>query len=173
MSSNVTQSSLGGLPLEFQKKLIALLERLEGRIAFPYDDADGKRVGGPHGKRTISGNLTIGIGWNLEQNPLPDHIIDEMAVWMLERMRRELTNAHPWILKLDEARQIALLLMAYQMGVGGLLKFRKMLDAIKEGRWEEAEKEALDSGWGRRFTARARFTAYILRTGVIPSEDLI
>lgn len=166
MSSNVTQSSLGGLPLEFQKKLIALLERLEGRIPYPYDDADGMRVGGPYGKRTISGNLTIGIGWNLEQNPIPDEIIYQMTNYMIVEVYDELSKVLPWFrTELDDARQIALFTMAYQMGVPRLLMFKKMLAAIKDQNWVAAHDEALDSKWGKMFPSRASKTAAVILTG--------
>lgn len=148
--------------------LIRLLERLEGKRAFPYDDADGMRVGGPKGKRTIDGNLTIGIGWNLEVNPLPDHIIYEMTGWMVARMYDELMKAVPWVrTQLDDNRQTALMLMAYQMGVGGVLRFEDMWKALRDKDWNAAAEEALDSGWARRFRSRARFIAEILRTGQI------
>ena len=66
------------------------------------------------------------------------------------------------------ARAIVLLSMAYQMGVGGLLKFRKMLAAIEDNDWPEAEKQALDSRWAKQTPDRAKRHAEILRTGVMP-----
>lgn len=151
------------------KTLVQLLERLEGKREWPYDDADGKRVGGPFGKRSVEGNLTIGIGWNLETNPLPDHIIYEMTQWMIARMYEDLTKALPWVAtQLDDNRRAALILMAYQMGVGGVLRFRKMLDALRSAQWDKAAEEALDSNWARKFQSRARFTVGILRTGRLP-----
>jgi len=156
---------------EFHATLARLLEKFEGRVPYPYDDEDGKRVGGKRGKPFITGNLTIGVGWNLEENPLPDSIIDAMTDWMIRRTYNELTQRLPWIVKLNWQRQVALMLMAYQMGIGGLLKFRKMLDALEKEDWVRAQYEALDSAWGRKFKTRASYIANILRSGRIVDEE--
>ena len=52
--------------------------------------------------------------------------------------------------------------MAYQMGVPGLLRFKKMLSALEAGDWKTAEKEALDSLWARQTPRRAREVASLL-----------
>ena len=55
--------------------------------------------------------------------------------------------------------------MAYQIGVNGLLKFKKMISAIEFGDWEEAERQALDSKWAKQTPARAHRHAKVIRTG--------
>jgi len=57
----------------------------------------------------------------------------------------------------------ALLNMAYQLGVSGLLNFSKMLTALQAGDREEAAREALDSLWAKQTPNRARRVALLLR----------
>ncbi len=52
--------------------------------------------------------------------------------------------------------------MAYQLGVRGLLKFRKMWAALSKGDWHEASVQALDSRWAKQTPARAKRHARIL-----------
>ena len=78
----------------------------------------------------------------------------------------ELRAALPWFDTLDRVRQAALLNMAYQLGVAGLKGFPKMLAALRDQRWAEAEAQALDSMWAKEQTpARARRVARQLATG--------
>lgn len=52
--------------------------------------------------------------------------------------------------------QRALLNMAYQLGIDGLLKFRKTLAHIKAGRYKKAADEALNSRWAQQTPNRAK-----------------
>jgi lysozyme len=78
----------------------------------------------------------------------------------------ELNRTLPWWLKLDEARQGVLLNMAFQLGVGGLLKFGRTLLAIESGRYADAATYMLDSLWAQQTPERARRLAEQMRTGV-------
>lgn len=58
--------------------------------------------------------------------------------------------------------QRALVNMAYQLGIEGLLKFRKTLSHIKAGRYKQAADEALRSRWAQQTPNRAeRVTNWI------------
>lgn len=61
-----------------------------------------------------------------------------------------------WAAEFNEARRGVLVEMAYQLGLAGLLGFKKFLAAAREGNWEEAGKEMLDSLWARQTPARAK-----------------
>lgn len=43
-----------------------------------------------------------------------------------------------------------LIIMTFQLGLGGVKKFRKMIDALKQCQWSEAVKQAKDSLWYRQ-----------------------
>lgn len=117
--------------------------------------------------RCTSGALTIGIGYNLDAG-MP---FDEALLLMrhrIEKIRRELLERFEWFPKLNEARQAALVSMAYQMGTAGLFSFRRALAAVGSEDWEAAGKHMLDSRWARQTPERARRTAYMMRSGRFP-----
>lgn len=117
--------------------------------------------------RCAAGALTIGFGLNLDAG-----ITREEAEWLLRhrlaRIADELTGALPWWGRLDEVRRGVLLAMAYQLGVAGLLRFRRTLEAIEGGRYDEAADQMLRSRWAQQTPERARRTAEALRTGRWP-----
>ena len=55
--------------------------------------------------------------------------------------------------------------MAYQMGVDGLFKFKKMIAALGKGDWNEAAHQALDSRWAKQTPARAERHAAVIANG--------
>ena len=117
--------------------------------------------------RCTSGALTIGIGYNLDAG-MP---FDEAVLLMrhrIDKIRRALLERLEWFPKLNEARQAALLSMAYQMGLSGLLGFRRTLATMESGDWEKASLEMLNSKWARQTPERAQRTAYIIRYGKFP-----
>lgn len=61
----------------------------------------------------------------------------------------QLDIALPWWRSLSDNRQRCLCNMAFQMGVSGLLGFKKALADIKAGEWVNARLNMLDSDWGR------------------------
>ena len=55
--------------------------------------------------------------------------------------------------------------MAFNLGVRGLLGFKKALAAVKAGDFEKAAEEMLDSKWRRDVKCRAYELAEQMRTG--------
>lgn len=108
---------------------------------------------------------TIGIGWKIggKNQPLEDFkwmTISEGAA--LAQCKSEVydlsVNLHACIecwQNLSDVRQAVLISMAYQMGIGGLMKFRKMLAAIEAGDFAEAAQQGMDSRWANQTYARA------------------
>lgn len=143
------------------------LEKHEGFSRYPYDDATGKRL--MPGEKP-KGKATIGIGRNLEAEPLTpaeqtllaqnrpdlgkrnlyrDGISEEEAWYLANTMRKQnehaLDKAIPWWRTLSSPRQIALMDIAYNVGVKGLLGFHDMLHAMQTGDYKTAAYEALNS----------------------------
>lgn len=73
--------------------------------------------------------------------------------------------AFPWSVNLDSARRGVLEAMSYQMGIGGILTFKKMLVALKAGAYSTAATEMLDSTFAHQTPERANRLARQLRTG--------
>lgn len=113
--------------------------------------------------RCTEGYLTIGIGLNLDAG-----ITEEEAIWLLQSRLKGIIaqlERYEWYTKLDPVRQKVMIDMAYNLGITGLLKFRKMIAAIELGDYEKAAKEMLDSKWARQVGKRAQRLAEMMRTG--------
>lgn len=129
-------------------QLIEQLKRHEGFKAHVY--------------RCSAGKLSIGYGYNLQANPLKlssieiNHLhtngIDEFEAerllkLMIARITDQLEQAIPFINHLNPARQDVIINMAYNMGLPGLLKFKKTLVLIEAEDYAQAAKEMLNSKW--------------------------
>ncbi len=136
------------------EKIIAQLRRDEGEVLTAYTDTEGY--------------WTIGVGRLIDKRKGGGITAEESAYLLqndIERKRRQLVEALPWVTSLDEARQAALLNMAFQLGIGGLLGFKQTLAAVRDGRYETAEALALQSQWAKQTPNRARRVARQLSTG--------
>lgn len=128
----------------------------EGFVLKPYKDTHGY--------------WTIGVGRCIDKNPFtPEELkavgdwkkgITRNAAYMLlrndiKRTVAELKKKIPFWDELSDERQYALLDMAFQMGVNGVLGFKKMLSAMGLGNWPEAWHQCMDSKYAREFKTRA------------------
>ena len=114
--------------------------------------------------RCTAGKLTIGVGRNLDDKG----ISKEEALFLLRNDIHEVMDAlekHEWYLALDPIRQKVVIDMAYNLGVGGLLKFRKMIAALEYGDYEGAADQMLDSRWAEQVGMRATRLAEMMRSG--------
>ena len=120
-----------------------------------------------------TGYPTIGIGTKLgpKGSPLSNYtmVVTEHAAKALlddevKKIRNELVKRR-WYVELDSDRQTIIKSMAYQMGVGGVLKFKKMISALERGDYYEASYQALDSRWAKQTPKRAERHAAVLATG--------
>lgn len=136
-----------GIALIENKTFDQLVERLkveEGFREYPYKDTEGI--------------WTFGYGFNIE-----DGITRYEAEWLLrhrvmERIK-ELSRVIKGWSRLSPNRQAALINMSYQMGVPRLLKFKKTLRLIAQGKHYAASIEMLDSAWARKTPNRAKRVA--------------
>ena len=85
----------------------------------------------------------------------------------IDRVENSLNRKIPWWKNLNEDRQYVLLDMCFQLGIEGLLKFKKMLSYMGVGNFEKAADECLDSKYAKQDTpARAKRSSDAIRTGV-------
>lgn len=120
-----------------------------------------------HMYKCPSGKWTIGIGLNLEAG-LPKDEAETILRLRLDKLRAQLGAELPWFSSLNEARQAALLSMAYQMGLAGLLKWQRTLGHVASGDYESAATEMVKSRWYTQTRERARRTCYMMRYGRFP-----
>lgn len=131
----------------------ALVERLkeeEGFRATPYRDPRGF--------------LTVGYGTNLEAG-ITRRQAEDLLRDALVDLEDELIT-YPWFMSLPDARQMVILDMAYNMGVGGVLTFQHMIEALQAGNWNAAAQHMLNSEWAVQVGERAQRLARIMRTGI-------
>lgn len=113
-----------------------------------------------------AGALTIGWGHNCATHPVPgvEKVGDVISIGSAEillfqdtkAIARELDDKIPWWRKMEEPRQAVLLNMAFNLGVSGLLGFKRALAAAKENDWNKAAFEMADSRWADQVKHRSR-----------------
>ena len=72
---------------------------------------------------------------------------------------------YEWFVCLSTARKDAILQMAYNLGMGGLFEFKRMLQALRDKNYPLAADEALDSKWAKQVGSRAERIADLIRQG--------
>lgn len=129
-----------------------MLEYQEGFRSRPYRDT--------------TGHLTIGIGWNLDAG-----ITLEQARYILsghiDKALKDCQDSLPWFQRLDAARQLVIVNMAFNMGLYALRGFVNTLGHVARGEYEQAADRMLRSLWARQVGQRARDLSRIMRTGVL------
>lgn len=96
-------------------------------------------------------SLAVGYGLNLTFEGLDE---DE-AAWLLQsklKKRFAALSDYPWFAALSAGKQAAILELSYQIGVRGLLRFKKAIAAMAVRDYETAAAELLDSRWAKAQT---------------------
>ncbi len=134
-------------------RLIEQLKRHEGLKLKPYKCSAGK--------------LTIGYGRNIEDKGISEVEAEDMLYHDIKETESELVSKLTLIMdELNMARRDVLINMAFNMGVSGLFKFKKMLSALTISDYGEASLQMLDSKWARQVGVRADELAEQMRVGV-------
>jgi lysozyme len=119
----------------------------------------------PHAYQDHLGFWTIGYGRLVDKSRNGGISKDEADMLLRADIARVITELHARLSfyeRLPDRKKQALANMAFQLGINGLLNFRRMLSAIKDGDWTRARIEALDSRWASQTPARAREIANMI-----------
>jgi len=116
--------------------------------------------------RCPAGRLTIGVGRNLDDRGITSTEAITLLGDDVDECWKRLTSALPWITSAPEPVQEALLNMAFNLGVAGLLGFKQALALIQAGHYAEAATAMLASKWAAQVGDRARRLADAVRKGV-------
>ena len=114
--------------------------------------------------RCPAGYLTIGVGRNLETKGLSE---DE-ALFLLRNDIEEITSQlekYEWYRGLDDVRKKVVIDMAFNLGIYGLLSFKRMIQALNCYDYDTAADEMVDSAWYHQVGTRARRLVDMMRTG--------
>jgi len=132
-------------------KALDLIEKNEGYRQFTYDCSAGKK--------------TIGIGFNLDDVGLSLEESQVILGMRLNKIDSILDSSINIYHALNDERQAALCDMAYQMGVKGLLSFKRSIELLEKEEWNAAANEMLNSRWAKQTPNRAIRITNIIRTG--------
>lgn len=155
-------------------RLAALIERHEGRKNKPY--------------LCQAGHNTIGVGHNMDARPLPanmqvflarhgyltDGLVDDLlALDLNDAIADAARVVGPAWATIDEARQAAIIDMAFNLGGAGLGKFKLFLAAVRQHDWPRAADEIRNSAYYRQLggndpDSRPEEVIQILTTGRMP-----
>jgi lysozyme len=121
-----------------------------------------------HAYQDDEGWWTIGVGILIDKRKGGGITQAESRYLLRNRIAdktSELFQKLPWVAQLDSIRQSALVNMAFNLGVDGLLKFEHFLAALQAKDWQMAAAEMLNSLWVKQVGDRARRLAEQIRTG--------
>ena len=116
-----------------------------------------------HMYKCSANKTTIGYGFNLEVG-LTEQESDVLLRFKISQLKTTLGEYRWWRL-LDGTRKGVIINMVYQMGLSGVLKFKKMIAAIEEKDYNAAAIEMMDSAWFRQTPNRANRLIETMRTG--------
>ncbi len=95
------------------------------------------------------GKETIGFGFLVKEL----NLTKEEGMIILKRYVNEriesISKTQKWVLDMPPQIQKVFVSMVYQMGLSGVLRFKKMIAYMKESNWRMASVEMLDSKWAR------------------------
>jgi hypothetical protein len=153
---------------------VKILQAEEGWRGYIYDDYDGKRI---ERGQMVKGYPTAMYGMTHFYN---DHVPEEirsmfpkwgdmgLAMYVKKIIDYDLLRFTQYLPHLNTARLVVLVCMVYQLGVYGVLGFKRMLQAILDDNWDEVAKEGLDSKWAKEDShERAWRMMEIMRTGML------
>lgn len=135
-----------------------ILKRHEGYRQFPYDDTRGI--------------LSVGYGRNMATVG----ISEEEAAYLLGNDIQLAANRLSRLMDcwsyLTDLRRAVLIDMAVNMGVWKLLKFKKMLAALRAGDYQEAAAQILDSEAAKQTGTRYKELAAIMAGTSAPESSI-
>lgn len=120
-----------------------------------------------HGYHDHLGYLTVGYGFLIDDRRAGGMPKEVGEYWLMHNIHGIVNSLHrslPWFESRPQPVKEALVNMAYQMGIAGLLSFRRTLAHIESGRYSEAADEALRSRWATQTPERAKRVTDLIRS---------
>lgn len=140
----------------------------EGIKQFPYLDCCGKpwrQCQCPDDKK---GNLTVGIGRNLDTVGISQkeaYLLAENDINdSIEDVERSFST---WFSKLSFPRKLVIICMRFNVGMKSFRTFEKMIKNLASGDYQSASKEMMNSKWAIQVGKRSKRLAETMKTGVL------
>jgi lysozyme len=136
-------------------------------VTLEYDEGRRRKL-----YRCTAGYLTIGVGWNIEANGLPDHIIDALLQYGQQVAARDLDRLLDGTWRTaDPIRQAALINWSFQLGYDRMAKFVRTLPMLRQQRWADAARALRLSKWAKSDSpARAARVIHMIQHGTLPHD---
>ena len=139
---------------ELLTKGVAQIQRHEGLVLNAYQDH--------------LGYWTIGYGRLIDKRKgggisqqEAEYLLQNDINGVIQALERQISFWN----RLNEPRKAVLMNMAFQMGVGGLMKFKRTLSLIELDEFTEAADNMMTSLWAKQTPKRAQEMANQMRTG--------
>lgn len=140
--------------VDMKKSAIDIIGRHEGFRTKMYKDTVGI--------------WTIGYGFNMESSTFPKSDVDrwrksgiskeeadKVLSHHIDKEIQRLYRYHPWIKELDIVRQLAILDMTFNMGMGWLSTWKNTVASLKAKNYKLASKHIQGSAYARQVGKRA------------------
>jgi lysozyme len=114
--------------------------------------------------RCTSDKLTIGVGRNLDDNGISHETAMQMLTEDIDAAVEDLRRNLSWFDAAPVPVQEALVNLAFNMGMPNLMQFRKTLILLRDGAWDRAADELLDSRYATQVGYRAVEVADMIRS---------
>ena len=147
-----------------KKVLLSRLENVdEGYKRYAYDDATGNRVKAPQG------NLTIGIGFNLDCG-CPQDLARIIAYYFIDQNDIILSKCISSYNKLDQIRQIVCGDILFNLGFSRFAKFKDFMGALEELDYSKAAEAMKNSLWHQQLESRVDRLAQEMESGHLAGD---
>ena len=145
--------------------LYEFIEKHEGRRKKPY--------------RCPAGKLTIGVGHNIDANPLPidikrhleefgyidNEMIDRLLNTDIRHAVADCQVIFPQFNTFSDNRRMALVDFVFQLGFTGARRFVRSVKAINAEQWDDAARYMAESEWARQTPNRAKEVRQLIKEG--------
>ena len=122
--------------------LIESIKKHEGYVGIVYKDSLGID--------------TIGYGFAIKDLELDEDICEIILERKLKELETRVNLKFKWFIYMPQEIKDVVMEMCYQLGVGGVSKFKKTIAYLQNKQWEEASVEMLDSLWAKQTPNRAK-----------------
>ena len=109
------------------------------------------------------GHDTIGVGFKVDDLFLSEKVCDLILEEKLNELIPQIERKLSWFRYAQDEVKLVIVNMSYQMGLNGVLMFKRALAAMEIKNWEMAADEMLDSLWARQTSRRANELADLIR----------
>lgn len=133
------------------EELVKQLKRHEGLRLKPY--------------KCTANKTSIGVGRNLDDIGISEKEAEMLLLNDIEEAKRQLAAHFPWTADLDEVRLAALINFTFNVGIGTVSKFVNAMALLKDGNFDMASEEFLQSRWANQVGQRAIDVTEQIRTG--------